>query len=517
MSNRAVCAVIMGLNLLSLLPPAEAQKFTPSIFAANTLPPSVVNALHEANIPEDAIGVAVTRLTDGATLISHGADLSLAPASTMKLVTTFIGLERLGPIYRGRAELRTDAPQIGSALTGNLVLRGMADFDLDWEAFRRMLQTLRNKGIQHIQGDLIVDRQLFQPSRFDIGVPPFDESPEFRYNVIPDALLINMNLLQFELVSDASSMRIRVTPNLDQVEVVSNMKLIDGPCNKWEDGWVMPTQLPPLLGSAKEANSGAVQIQLNGTFPRNCVITTDINILDRAIYTDRLFRSLWAKLGGTYGGVTREAPTPAPAEGRLLAEHRSRPLAEVLRDINKPSDNTLARMLYLSLGAPPDAGEHNSSTLATAEQEVRAWFNRYGISQTGLVIENGSGLSRAERIRPSQLAGLLTAASRSNWAPEFMASLPIVGVDGTMRNRLRDTPAAAHARIKTGMLKDVVAIAGYVPDARGQMCVVVAIVNHPRAGGAAGQLILDALINWVVQTDTRRDAATDWLIEQMKM
>lgn len=517
MFNRAVCAVMIGLNLLSLLPPAEAQKFTPSIVAANTLPPSVVNALREANIPEDAIGVAVTRLTDGATLISHGADLSLAPASTMKLVTTFIGLERLGPIYRGRAELRTDAPQIGSALTGNLVLRGMADFDLDWEAFQRMLQTLRNKGIQHIQGDLIVDRQLFQPSRLDIGVPPFDEAPEFRYNVIPDALLINMNLLQIELVSDASSMRIRVTPNLDQVEVVSNMQLIDGPCNKWEGGWVMPTQRPPLLGLAKEANSGEVQIQLNGTFPRNCVITTDINILDRAVYTDKLFRSLWAKLGGTYGGVTREAPTPASAEGRLLAEHRSRPLAEVLRDINKPSDNTLARMLYLSLGAPPDAGEHNISTLAIAEQEVRAWFNRQGISQTGLVIENGSGLSRAERIRPAQLAGLLTAASRSNWAPEFMASLPIVGVDGTMRNRLRDTPAAAHARIKTGTLKDVVAIAGYVPDARGQMCVVVAIVNHPRAGGAAGQSIVDALINWVVQTETRRDAATDWLIEQMKM
>ncbi len=521
MFNRHVCAVIAGFILLFLPPYAAAQKTTPTIMSANSLPSNVVRALREANIPEDAIGVAVTRLGDGATVISHGADKSFAPASTMKLVTTFIGLERLGPIYRGRAELRTDAPQVGSALAGNLVLRGLADPDLDWEGFQRMLQSLRNKGIQHIQGDLIVDRQLFQPTRFDIGVPPFDEAPEFRYNVIPDALLINMNLLQFELQSDASSVHIRVTPSLDQVEVVSNMALIDGPCNKWEDGWVMPTQLPSQLGSTKAVSGGAVQIQLNGTFPRNCVITTDINILDRAVYTDRLFRSLWAKLGGTYGGVTREAPTPnsalTPAEGRLLAEHRSRPLAEVLRDINKPSDNTLARMLYLTLGALPDSPESKTPTLAKADQEVRAWFNRQGISQTGLVIENGSGLSRIERIRPSQLAALLIAASRSNWAPEFMASLPIAGIDGTMRNRLRDTPAAAHARIKTGTLKDVVAIAGYVPDAMGQMCVVVAIVNHPRASGAVGRPIADALINWVVQADTRRDATTDWLIEQMKM
>ena len=521
MFNRSACALTAGLIGLFLLPYAAAQNSASAILSANTLPSSVIKALREANIPEEAIGVAVTRLADGATVISHGADKSFAPASTMKLVTTFIGLERLGPTYRGRTELRTDAPQVGSVLTGNLVLRGLADPDLDWEGFQRMLQTLRNMGIQHIQGDLIVDRQLFQPSRLDIGVPPFDEAPEFRYNVIPDALLINMNLLQLDLQSDANGMRIRVTPSLDQVEVVSNMTLIDGPCNKWEDGWAMPTQLPTPLGSAKAAIGSTVQIQLNGTFPRNCMVTTDINILDRAVYTDRLFRSLWAKLGGTYGGVTLEAPAPnpisGPAKGRLLAEHRSRPLAEVLRNINKQSDNTLARMLYLTLGAPPDAGVRNTPTIANAEQEVRAWFNRHGISQTGLVIENGSGLSRAERIRPSQLAGLLVAASHSNWAPEFMASLPIVGVDGTMRNRLRDTPAAAPARIKTGTLKDVVAIAGYVPDAMGKMCVVVGIVNHPRASGAVGRPIVDALINWVVQTDTRRDAATDWLIEQMKM
>ncbi len=497
--------------------------------AEHLLPNSVVNALQAANIPDNAIGVVVTRLADGVTVVSHNADASLAPASTMKLVTTFIGLERLGPIHRGRTDLLTLATPMSGALKGDLVLRGLGDADLDWQAFQNMLQTLRNKGIQDIQGNLVVDRQLFKPSRLDINVPPFDEAPEFRYNVIPDALMINMNLLQFALESDGSSLRIATTPSLDRVTVVSNMKLVDGPCSKWEDGWLLPTLTPPLSAVDSQLN-GSIQIQLQGTFPKNCAITTDINILDRAAYTDRLFRSLWAKLGGTYQGVTRETAVAVNAGEQLLATHRSRPLAEVLRDINKPSDNTLARMLYLTLGTLPpepgqrqrnDSGKGDETTLTASAQEVYAWFERHGISRAGLVMENGSGLSRLERIRPSQLAGILIGASQSAWAPEFLASLPIVGIDGTMRNRLRDTPAAGWARIKTGTLKNVVAIAGYVPDAKGQMCAVVAIVNHPLASGALARPIMDAMIDWVVRTDTRRERARevagDWFIEQMKM
>ena len=516
--------VITSLILGCSLPLAYAQT-PPSFSPEHALPQSVVEALQAANIPGNAIGVMVKRLADGVTVVSHGADASLAPASTMKLVTTFIGLERLGPIYRGRTDLLTLATPMDGALKGDLVLRGLGDADLDWQAFQNMLQTLRNKGIQDIQGNLVVDRQLFKPSRLDINVPPFDEAPEFRYNVIPDALMINMNLLQFTLESDGSNLRIATTPSLDRVTVVSKMKLVDGPCNKWEDGWVIPTQTP-VLGNA----DGVIQIQLQGTFPKNCAITTDINILDRALYTDRLFRSLWAKLGGTYQGVTRETAVAANAGEQLLATHRSRPLAEVLRDINKPSDNTLARMLYLTLGTLPpelgqrqrnDSGRGDETTLTASAQEVYAWFERHGISRAGLVMENGSGLSRLERIRPSQLAGILIAANQSAWAPEFLASLPIVGIDGTMRNRLRDTPAAGWARIKTGTLKNVVAIAGYVPDAKGQMCAVVAIVNHPLASGALARPIMDAMIDWVVRTDTRRerarDVAGDWFIEQMKM
>ena len=272
------------------------------------------------------------------------------------------------------------------------------------------------------------------------------------------------------------------------------LKLVDRACTKWEDGWQIP-------GYSKAAD-GSIRIQLRGDFPRNCSLTTHLNILERNDYVDRLFRTLWAHLGGTFSGMTREGA--APANSRLLAEHQSRTLADMLRAINKPSDNPLARLMFLTLGTL-DAGAGaatvaKATTLEKADAQVRAWFNQLGIADTGLVLENGSGLSRTERIRPSQLAALLVAAHRSNWAPEFLSSLPIVALDGTMHRRLRDSPVASHARMKTGTLRNVVALAGYVPDAAGQMDVVVAIINHDFPKGVAGQPILDAFVDSIART-----------------
>jgi D-alanyl-D-alanine carboxypeptidase/D-alanyl-D-alanine-endopeptidase (penicillin-binding protein 4) len=387
---------------------------------------------------------------------------------------------------RWRTELRSAAPIGDGVLLGDLVLRGGADGDLTWEAFYGLLQTLRQRGIKKIRGDLILDRQHFQPARTDIGLPPFDESPEFQYNVIPDALLINTNLLRFDFESDDQALRVRMTPELDGASMDLQLKLIDRECAKWEDGWQVP-------GYTKAAD-GSIRIQLRGTFPRNCSTSTRINVLERNDFVDRLFRYLWAYLGGTFHGVTREGT--APADTRLLAEHRSRTLADTLREINKPSDNPLSRLMFLTLGTL-DSG--NGTTLEKADRQVRSWFGKLGIADDGLVLDNGSGLSRKERIRPSQLASLLVAAYHSNWAPEFLSSLPIVALDGTMRRRMHDSPVAGRARMKTGTLRNVVALAGYVPDASGQMHVVVAMINHDLAKSAVAQPILDALVDWLAR------------------
>jgi D-alanyl-D-alanine carboxypeptidase/D-alanyl-D-alanine-endopeptidase (penicillin-binding protein 4) len=459
------------------------------------LPEPVTQVLRTHGIAEDAVSVLVLR--DNQTVLSHLADRPLQPASTMKLVSTLVGLEVLGPVFRGRTELRTAGELQGDTLKGDLILRGGADVDLSGEALENMLRSLRYQGIRKIEGRLVVDRQLFNPARSDLGRQPFDESPEAYYNVVPDAAMINKNMLQLDMRSTGSRLKLSMQPELQGVTIGHDMKLVDGDCKQWEDGWKQPEVVPQ--------KNGGIKVMLHGTFPKNCNQSYSINVIDRQEYVDRLFRTTWKRLGGGIAGSAVEGATPP--DSRLLAEHVSRTLPEIVRDTNKPSDNLLARLIFLSLGAleaDPVLGSHPAAgslepTLARSDAVVRNWMRSHGIIDTGLVLENGSGLSRTERITPIQMGGLLQAGLRSNWAPEFLSSMPIVAVDGTMRRRLHDSPAAGRARMKTGTLSNVVALAGYVPDATGKPLVVVAMVNSNLVSNGRGRAVLDTLIDWIAR------------------
>ncbi|MEQ1516903.1 MAG: D-alanyl-D-alanine carboxypeptidase/D-alanyl-D-alanine-endopeptidase [Usitatibacteraceae bacterium] len=364
-SFRSAGSALLQVLFLMLL---SACAFAP-IGTRTELPAKALSGLKTANIPIDAVGAIAIRLSDGAVLLSHRPDASMQPASTLKTVTSIVGLERLGPTYRGRSELRSKGEVVDGVLKGDLTLRGLGDPDLDWEALQRMLQTLRHKGVTQIDGNLILDRQWFQPPRPDLGAPPFDETPEFRYNVIPDALTLNMNLLQLDMESGEkiAGVRVNMMPKLDRVTVISNLTLIDRACADWEDGWKIPT--------VTRGRDGEIRVELHGEFPKKCATSTSVNVLDRVDFADRLFRTLWRNLGGTFGGQTRDASVADSSKGesRLLAQHQSRTLAEVTRDINKRSDNTITRMLYLSMGALAKT-DSEGPTAARAERQVRAWF-----------------------------------------------------------------------------------------------------------------------------------------------
>jgi D-alanyl-D-alanine carboxypeptidase/D-alanyl-D-alanine-endopeptidase (penicillin-binding protein 4) len=472
--------------LLAWLPAAHAQ-----------LPEPVSRLLGAANIPEEAMSALVIR--GNTTVLAHLAERPMQPASTMKLVTTLVGLEQLGPVFKGRTELRTSAAVENGVLKGDLILRGGADADFSDDVLERMLQSLRNQGISKISGKLVLDRQLFNPARMDLGIGPFDESPEAYYNVIPDALMINQYMLQIDMRATDKRLQLAMQPALERVSISSGMTLIDGDCAKWEDGWKLP--------QVTREKGGRLKVILRGTFPKHCTRSHSINVVDRQDYVDRLFRSTWKNLGGTIRGETVEARMPA--DTRILAEHASRALPEVIRDINKRSDNALARMVFLSLGSleadpvagsRPIAGVSAETTFIRSDLAVRNWMRNHGIDDTGMVMENGSGLSRLERISAQQMAGLLHAGLNSNWAPEFQASMPIVAIDGAMRKRLLASPAAARARLKTGTLKNVVALAGYVPDLNGQQCIVVAMINNDLVGDGKGRAVLDALVDWVARS-----------------
>ncbi|MGI4716885.1 MAG: D-alanyl-D-alanine carboxypeptidase/D-alanyl-D-alanine endopeptidase [Janthinobacterium lividum] len=460
------------------------------------LPAPVASVLAQQGLPEDALGVLV--LKGESVVLSHQADRPMQPASTMKLVTTLASLERLGPAFRGRTELRTTGSIDQGVLRGNLVLKGGADADLSGADLENMLRALHYQGIRRIEGDLVLDRSVWQPARLDVGVPPFDEAPEAYYNVIPDALLVNKNMLQIDMRSTNRRLKLAMQPELDRVGIGSDMTLVDADCSTWENGWKLPT--------AVRQKDGRIKVLLHGTFPKDCARSYSINVLDRDDYIDRLFRQKWKELGGKFSGKTIEGV--APPDARLLAEHTSRSLPELVRDTNKPSDNLLARTLFLSLGslqADPAAGSFaipssGETTFARADAAVREWMRAHRINDTGFVIENGSGLSRTERITPQQMAYLLQAGLRSNWAPEFQASMPIAAIDGTLRRRLQGTAAAGRARLKTGTLRNVVALAGYVPDANGVQNVFVAMVNSEQAGNGRGRAVLDALVDWVARS-----------------
>ena len=540
-----------------------ALLFVGSVHAA-PLPEPVARLMKSAKIPDSAAGIVVLR--GDTVLLAHNAQQVMQPASTMKLFTAMTALEKLGPVFRGRTELRSSADVVHGVLQGDLIVRGGADADFNEDVLLHMLQALRNQGIAAINGDVVLDRTLFQPARLDLGQPAFDEYPWAYYNVIPDALLINTNLLKLELRAVGGQLAIVTMPEMDNVTVRSDLRMTDATCAQWEQGW----RTPDFVRSGDR-----IDVVLHGSFPRDCVKTVNINVLDPHDYLAGLVRATWRKLGGTIAGTVREANAPvpqsaglasapaaqllagttaapaaqqpavttlalaaqqsaapnaapanadadegvpaappattpvAPVTTRLLAEHVSRALPEVLRDVNKNSDNTLARTIFLSLGSleadpalgsrplPPDG--LNTTTSARADATIRAWLQQHNIDSTGLVLDNGSGLSRTERATATQLAGVLQAGLKSNWMPEFLASLPIAATDGTMRRRLKDSPAATRARIKTGSLNGVIAIAGYVQDANNQPLVVVAMLNDPRVAGGAGRAVLDALIDWVAR------------------
>ena len=499
--SRPVPALVRGALVLMLAGGLAACSSLPPPVAPPTsgLPPAVAQAMQCARLPAESLAYMVLPLQPPAAgqprpMLSHQADRSMQPASTMKLVTSVVALSQLGASRRGHTELLTAAAQQGDVLQGDLVLKGGADPELGLAQVWQLLAELRWQGVREIAGDIVLDRSLFRPERLDLGQPAFDETPEFPYNVIPDALGLAGQLSGLVLRSDATQVEARLLPPLPGVEIDNQLGLNERACRDWDDDWRTPVTEP--------LPDGRLRLRLQGSYPRHCLQRPALQLFDRDLQAARQLRLVWEGLGGVWRGGLRSGSTPAGA--RRIARHDARPWGELLRPLNKQSDNVLARLLYLSLGvaeqARPDTPEalRTQPTLVLADHAVRRWFAEHQIDTTGLVMDNGSGLSRSERISARQLVELLRVSLNSPQAPDLMMSLPVAGEDGSMRNRLKTSPAAGQARFKTGSLRNVVSVAGYVPDDEGRVWMVAAMINHEAAG--RGRPALDTLIDWVART-----------------
>ena len=447
----------------------------PSTHAA-TLPPPVLKALQLAGIPLGSIGVEVREVNARTPLISVNAKQSMSPASTMKLLTTYAGLELLGPSHSWKTEAYLDGKLEQDVLHGDLILKGYGDPKLTLEKLWLWLHELRSRGLREIRGDLVLDRSVFQLAPHDPA--EFDNEPMRPYNTGPDALLLNFNSVRLRFIPEGEKIKIISMPELAGIRLDNRVTVAttQGNCNDWNDALSMQLKSDTLL--------------VQGVFPAQCgERERHVSLLPHPSYLYAVFRVLWQEMGGLLQGTLREGTVPDSAI--LFATHHSASLAELIRDINKFSNNVMARQLFLSLGGTAEI----PANFTHSELTIRNWLTQKKLHFPELILENGAGLSRRERISPRSLALLLRSAQRSPLSMEFEASLPIVGVDGTFKKRLTDSEAANHAHLKTGSLEGVQAVAGYVQSRSGKQWILVFLINHPNA--AAGQQAQNALIEWI--------------------
>ncbi|MBK6401172.1 MAG: D-alanyl-D-alanine carboxypeptidase/D-alanyl-D-alanine-endopeptidase [Rhodocyclaceae bacterium] len=478
----------MFLRFLAFLIPAMAA-LSVAARPETSLPPTVAKALAAAQIPSSAVGVVVQEVGATTPRLELNAGTAMNPASTMKLVTTLAALELLGPAYTWKTSAWSNAPLDNGVLAGDLVLRGGADPRLTFEQFWLLLRQVRARGVRQIAGDLVLDRGLIAAAEADSH---FDDKPLRPYNVSPDALLLNFKAVRLRLVPDADKQTVMALAepepvNLDITNLIK-LRAGNGGCGDWKES----------LRADLSQHANRWRLVLTGGYPAACGEKTwNHGLLPHPAYIHGVFEQLWRELGGSLRGDVRDGAVPADA--RQLGEIESPSLAEIVRDINKYSNNVMARQLFLTLGIESlaERGRRPART-EDADAAVRGWLDSRGLRFPELVLDNGSGLSRRERIAAGNLARLLSVAWQSPLMPEFVASLPLNAVDGTMKKRLNGNGITGRAHIKTGTLEGVKTIAGYVLDRNGRQQIVVFLVNHANAGAA--QAAQDALLTWVYES-----------------
>ena len=445
----------------------------PSRAAPDALPASVAAALDRAKVPRESVFAMVQEVGGARPRLTWQTEQPANPASLMKLLTTFSALELLGPAWTWTTPVWLQGTLRDGVLDGNLVLKGSGDPKLVLERMWLLLRRVQQLGVREIRGDIVLDRSAFVVP--EQSPADFDGEALRPYNVRADALMLNYKAVVFTFTPDAARgiAVISTDPPLAGVRVDIGVPLTAGACEDWR-------------GALRADFTDPMRLRFAGSFAAACAEKTwAVAYADPERYNARALLGMWKEMGGRIGGTVRDGAAPATPPSFELA---SPSLAEVIRDINKYSNNVMAQQLFLTLGLT----QRGAGTPDAAREVMRQWAQaRLGTAGATLAIDNGSGLSRESRVSAQLLTRLLLAAWASPVMPELMASLPVAGVDGTLK-RSRATLGRAH--LKTGSLRDVAGIAGYVLANSGRRYVVVAIANHPNANAA--RPAFDALVQW---------------------
>lgn len=472
----ALAVLTVAANSSNAIAENKDTRFASSPLWANQLTDYALRFLDD----ENAMSMAAVPLNGPGINQYINADAQMSPGSIMKLVTTYAALEVLGPTHHWDTDFLTDGVIAGNTLQGNLYVRFGGDPKLTIERLWTTLGELPSMGITQIKGDLVLDGSYFQLSD---DLPAFEDNgdnPHAPFLVEPSAYLTNLNLMHFQVRADERGTQAWSKPALDDV-VIDNrvVATAEGPCPARRN-----FEWAPVIHEDHR-----VTVRVTGELPRGCRTTTYLSLLPHERYSASLIRSVLAGLGVELAGVNASDGTPEDA--RLVMKTTSPDLVTIVRDINKWSSNVMARQLLLTIGAE-NRLETETDDRVAGIRVIHNWLEDKGINTAGMVIDNGAGLSRHERITARQGIQILEQAWNSPYSADLMASMPIIATDGTMARRLRNTGMDGTGRIKTGYLEKVRSIAGFTRDSNNTTWAVVGMVNNDPAWN--GQAVLDRLL-----------------------
>ena len=462
------------VTLMGMLLPTMAA-------AGATLPVPVSNALGYRNVPEEALSIYVEDLATGEVVLAWNDAEPRNPASVEKMVTTLVALDTLGPAYRWKTEATLLGDAEDGVLDGDLLLKGYGDPYLVTERFWQFLRRIRQTGVTRINGDLLLDDSFFDVGDYDPAA--FDREPLRAYNVAPNALLTNFKVVRYFFEPDDSTavVNVRLEPELDNLDVVNRLKVASGACRGYQRGITITP------------NDDFSRITFSGRFPSGCEIySMSRTALGHNEFTYGLFRSLWQESGGELGGQWQNVVADETREPDVVFE--SLPLSEVIAKVNKHSNNVMAKQLLFTIAAETYGP---AGTEAKGRQVVREWLAEHGMDFEELRIDNGAGLSRKSRMTARHLGQMLRYAYESPYMPEYLASLSLSGLDGTLSRRFRDSSLTGQAHMKTGSLDHVSAVAGFFQSRSGNRYIVVTMLNHTDVHRGPGQEVQEMLLRWL--------------------
>jgi len=490
--NQTICLLLCLLPVLLVAPPDVASGYggmsvrsgdVPPAPGQNALPASVRSALSLRQVPHDTLSVNVMDLDSGETVLAWQDQVSRNPASTMKLITTLVALDVLGPSYRWQTEVHAIGEITDGQLDGDLLLKGYGDPYLVTERVWQMLRRIRQAGIRDVSGDLLLDDSYFDVLPYDPG--DFDRQPLRAYNVAPNALLMNFKVVRYWFEPDhiANTVRVMLDPALENLRIENRLTLANSSCRGYRRGITITP------------NENLDTMIFEGRFPNGCRrYAMDRTALSHSAFNYGLFASLWKESGGSLEGSWRKSV--APDTGEVLVSFSSPTLIEIIALVNKHSNNVMARQLLYTLSAETHGVP---GTEQGGLQVIGDWLDREIPGADSVRLDNGAGLSRETRISAKDFGSILRYAWQQSYMPEFSSSLALSGHDGTLRERFDDGNLTGQAHLKTGSLDHVAAIAGYMQSRSGRRFAVVMLQNYENIHRGPGEEAQTALLQWLYE------------------